>query len=352
MNVDGVIPKMFSMIGIGESTLGSLKLGDRNVLDKMSGYWPDGEIKKRNFDDGDGTVLPRSGKFDNQEFENISSNHGDIVDKSLWQILTRLGLGTTIGNEPSQNNFSRKLVFFADPKINLSIFCGQSNSVSVEENFWLIKSGNSNCRIDIFGKESGASKLVWGNSETEDGWHGLEKNLGKGETMTFVVDAMTGDFSLGSERALYELIREDANLLKDKYKDNRHLVKILKAVEKNEIRVIEMEVFQFRRETGETLISPGIIDNVVKIMIIEKIKLPHNTRNIMDISRREYEFIEWWFNYKQKFDKTISKNMVMSFKMMSDYFEMEKIANNHGRFQEVMVLGEIIDELFREMWWR
>jgi len=346
-----VFSKLYSTVGIGESTAEYFKLGERSILDKMLGYWPDGEIKKEIWGNGDKTVLIKSARFENQTFDTIQSNHGEIVDKSLAKILDELGLDTTKIASGATDDLSNKLLFFIGSPVSMAVKCGKNVFNPDDQGFLLINDNLSKCQVEIVGKEKGTYHLVWGKIDEKNGWQYEEKNIGMGETDLFVIDSNNGEIVSGSEKFLYGLIKSDVGLLNRKYPRNNHLEKILKAVDKKNNQIIKEELFNFREERKESIISARIMDNLVEVMSIKNQRISKKVaKSVVERTENKIKLWNWKLSLTNKWVKSDSKMVGLNYQKANEYLDKQKQSMNAGNFSKVIALGEMVDKLDEEWW--
>lgn len=351
--VNQIFSSLYSTVGVGESTVEFFKLGERNILDNILGYWPDGKIKKEIWGNGDGTVLINSAKFDGQVFDNIRSNHGEIVDKSLVAIIEKLGLDKNKIVDEATENLSNKLLFFIGSPVNMTVKCGNNVFSPDDQGFLLINDNLSVCQLVLVGKEKGMYHLVWGKIDENSSWKYEEKNIGVGETDLLMINSDNGEIVSGSENYLYKLIRSDTELLISKNPKNKHLEKILKAIEKKNVQNIKKELFDFREEKKESIITSRMMDNLVEIISLKNKKKSNKTvRSIIEKTENKINLWNWKVNLMNRWIKSDKLMIGLNYQKATEYLEKIKQSIKSGNLGKAVALGEMIDELDNQRWYR
>lgn len=81
--VSTVGDKLLTVDGVGVTTKEWINLGERSLFDKVLGIWEEGRPLSYINGIGDGTVLKKSALILEADREEFTSNHGEIVDKSV-----------------------------------------------------------------------------------------------------------------------------------------------------------------------------------------------------------------------------------------------------------------------------
>ncbi len=252
---------IFSVVGIGETTKEWLNLTTRTALDKALGLWEDGSFKGVINGNGDGSVLVKSGAIGSTE--TITSNHGDIIDKSVNDVLTKLNLGTTVSGS-FDNNLKNKLFLLIGSPATISLTCdGQSYGQNDNDGFLVTDaSDKKNCEIKLTGTESGTYHLVTGKIGDQNSWHYFENEIGVGQTNIIHLTQGNGQPQCSNDNFYYELVKRDLNVLLQSNSGNKHLLEALRAISKKDNIKLINELFEFRRQAKETITTNRIIDNL------------------------------------------------------------------------------------------
>lgn len=250
-------------VGNDFKTIDSVDLKNNNVFDNVLGIWPDGRINKFLYStSGDGTVLVKSANYGKANFVEIKSRHREIIDKTIDQVVTEIGLSQVDIINESQD-LSNNLVVFVGSPVDYSVKCDDESPVSDNDGFVIIKNKNyKSCNINLVGNGNGLIHVVFGNTDNSN-WSYLEKNISNGEINNIKINPVDGQIVNDKNNIsfLKSLIKEDINSLLVLNKNNRELKEALKSLDKNQPRILIRNVFDFRKGKDETIISGKIINN-------------------------------------------------------------------------------------------
>jgi pimeloyl-ACP methyl ester carboxylesterase len=251
-----------SYVGSGFATREWINVEDRSVFDQVLGIWPDGKPIGYNEGDGDGTVLKKSSNLTGSTVVEITSNHNEIVNKSINDILTTLNLADN--EEYSSPNFLDSLVFFIGSPADLAVKCDNDAEVNDQDGLIIMKNNNyKKCLLSLKGNNNGIYHLVSGTTGQINNWKYLENQITTGEDLKFYIDAKTGEISDDDSNVSYlnKLIERDIKLLLNRYNNSSNLNNALSQLNKNKIDVLIDYIFKFRKQTKEDEVSNRILNN-------------------------------------------------------------------------------------------
>ena len=253
--------KLFT--GNGFKTINSIELKNKSVFDNVLGIWPDGRINKFLYSNsGDGTVLIKSASYGKSDAIEINSNHGEIIDKTINQVMTEVGLSQVDVVGESQD-LSNNLVVFVGSPVDYSVKCDNESPVNENDGFVIIKNKNyKSCNINLVGNGDGLIHVVVGNTN-DTNWSYWEKNITNGEINNIKINPNNGQIINNKDNIsfLKSVIKEDINSLLVLNKNSKELKEALKSLDKNQPRVLIRNIFDFRRGKEETIVSEKIINN-------------------------------------------------------------------------------------------
>ena len=266
------------------------------------GLWEDGSFKSLSYGDGDGSVLVKSGSIGSTE--TTKSNHGDIVDKSVNDVLVKLNLGTTVTGT-FDNNLKNKLLFLIGSPATISLSCdGQSYGQNDSDDFLIADAVNKkNCDLKLTGTENGTYHLVTGKIGEQESWHYFEDEIGVGQTYVIHINQDNGRPQCGNDNYFYGLIGRDLNILLQTNKGNKHLLEAIKAVSKKDNGKLINELFDFRKQTKEITVTDRMIDNL-------RLLLPCKNKDDKFTKLKWAGFRMWfdWFRSNHRSDSFWLKN--------------------------------------------
>ncbi len=258
--------KLFS--GKDYKTMNSIELTNNGLFDKVLGIWLDGRIKNTLYiNDGDGTVLTKSANYKGNNFVEISSNHGDIVNKTINQVMMEIGLSQVNVITESQD-FSNSVVVFVGSPVNYSVKCDNDSPVLENDGFVIIKNKNyQNCNVNFVGTGSGLMHVVAGNTN-DTNWSYWEKNVVVGEVGSVKINPKSGQIINDKNNVLFlkSMIKADIELLLVFNKNDIDLKNALKFLNKNQFRLLIESIFSFRLRKNEIVVSQKVIENSTTLM--------------------------------------------------------------------------------------
>lgn len=273
LEVDSIFDNLLAISGVGQKTVSGLLVGERSVFDKVLGKWPDGSPLKYIYGDGDGTVIKTSSFFDGDEFIEKSSNHGEIVDFSINEVLGELGIGITVDSGVSYD-LGNKSIFFIGSPAYLKVNCdGIPETLSDSLGFVIVDSLGE-CQVEVVGTGSGTYHLVSGTTTNAESWRYFEKEISNGEidTLSFKNGLLKTDQT--NLAYLYKLIEYDAGKLLEKYPGQKDLLAVVNNAKSKNIDRLIVSLFDFRKSKKESTMSSSIIRTAESIMRIENQLLP------------------------------------------------------------------------------
>jgi len=320
----GATLKLF--VGNGFKTTDSINLKDNNVFDKILGIWPDGRIESVSYStSGDSTVLVKSANYGKNDFVEINSDHGEIVNKTVNQVMTEIGLSQVDLISESQD-FSNNLVVFVGSPVNYSVKCDNESPVNDIDGFVVIKNNSYNsCIVNLVGNGEGLIHVVIGN--TNDGnWSYFEKNITNGEIDNIKINPTNGEIINNKDSVLFlkSMIKTDINSLLSSNKNNKYLNEALKNLDKNQSKNLIINIFGFRNEKSETLLSEKIINNAtIWLSLTSKCSKNEATKGLKIINNYQ-DLIKNLISFKSKKNLKINENAAISFQKMNALLEVNK----------------------------
>jgi len=331
----GTTLKLF--VGNGFKTTDSINLKNNNVFDKALGIWPDGRINKNTYStDGDGTVLTKSANYEKTDFIKVNSKHGEIIDKTINQVMIEIGLSqvSVIGETQDLNN---SLVVFVGSPVNYSVKCDNESPVSDDNGFVVIKNNNyKSCNINLVGIGNGLIHVVTGNTNDSD-WSYWEKNIVKDEINNIKINPTNGQIINDKDNVsfLKSIIKADINSLLTSNKDNKFLKEALKNLDKNQPKILIVNIFGFRNGNNERILSEKIIDNAtIWLSLINKCSKNEANSGFKIISGYQ-NLINNLISVKNKKGSKISENAAISYQKMDKILESNQNKINQKDYLEV-----------------
>ena len=267
-SVNLIWPNLKAMVAKGEKTKEWTNLAQRTIFEEALGIWPDGKVIDYEFGDGDGTVLLKSAKFEGDDFVEIETTHSKMVGDLVDEIFTELDLGEVVGEVPVAPDLESKTVFFVGSPVKMRIDC-DGNVFEDDMGFIMLDENEENCQLELVPEFEGTYHLVIGNND--NGWQYYEGEVLMGETVSFGVEADSGELLLNNQTAdyLYGLIKRDTEILLGDYELDVDLEAMLTAVENKDTNSLTDKSFSFRKRKRESVVSKRIMDNLEKLLIIE-----------------------------------------------------------------------------------
>ena len=331
----GTTLKLFT--GNGFKTIDSINLKNNNVFDKVLGIWPDGRINKVSYStNGDGTVLTKSANYGKTDFVEINSKHGEIIDKTVNQVMTEIGLSQTDVIGETQD-LSNSLVVFVGSPVNYSVKCDNESPVNDDNGFVVIKNNNyKSCNINLVGIGNGLIHVVTGNTN-DDNWSYWEKNIIKGEINNIKINPTNGQIINDKDNIsfLKSIIKADINSLLTSNKNNKFLKEALKNLDKNQPKILIVNIFGFRNGNNERILSEKIIDNsTIWLSLVNKCSKNEANSGLKIISSYQ-NLINNLISVKNKKGSKISENAAISYQKMDKILESNQNKINQKDYLEV-----------------
>lgn len=356
--VNSIFDKFRAIAGIGFSTKEWINVVDRSVFDKVLGIWTDGKPESySNTNNGDSVVLKKSASFDGDNFDTVNSDHWNVVNKSINKVFSELGLGTTVPVVLTDNNLSDSLILFIGSPADLSIKCDNNAEIkSDSDGFAVIKNNNlNNCKITVNGTGNGVYHLVVGESDLEDSWQYFEDNIGVGITKSFSVEAKTGKLTLDNQNLdyLYGLIKKDASDLlgQDQFKGNKNLTAILSEIENKNINSLINDLFLFRKDKKESLITNRIIEKVVLILTIENKNVSlTNAKNFYNKALQSKSLVDATTRLNSRNGKIPSNFSSLSYQKLEEFVARAGNQLKLGNLAESVANSILVPKLSQEVW--
>lgn len=356
--ISSIFDKFRAIVGINRLTKEWINVVDRNAFDKILGVWADGKPSSyTNTNDGDGVVLKKSGKFEGDGFDMVSSDHGNIVDASINKIFNELGLGATIPVALINNDLSNRLVFFIGSPAYLSVKCDNNEEIKSDEmGFVIIKNNNFNkCKILVNGTGNGTYHLVTGKTENEESWQYFENEINTGDIKALTIEAKTGKLSLDIENSdyLYELVKKDVEdlLIQYQFKGNKNLMAALDFINSKNISSLTDKLFLFRKEAKEMLITNRIIERIVLILTIEnKNILLANAKNFYNKALQSKSLVDNITRLNLRNGKQPSVFSSLSYQKMEEFLTKAGEQLKLGNLGETTAKSILVSKLSQEIW--
>ena len=281
--ISEIFNNLLAIVGKNNETKEWLRLGERGLFEKRLGYWPDGKVLSSSNGDGDGTVPLKSAKFIDDPYIELDSNHGEIPDKAINTVIGELGLSNIGTSKVNIYDLDNKLVFYLGSPAFLNINCGGSEYVSDEMGFAFIDNQNLlDCRVNVVGTDNGEYHLVAGKVG-DDNWSYFEDNIQIGQTDTYIWDGSNNEMknSVDNKNRLWSLVGEDNNKLKEGFGNLSKLVELTNNINNKNINNCINNVFSFRKDKKEDVISFRMIDSLMKLLAIENGSITKNQAESM-----------------------------------------------------------------------
>jgi hypothetical protein len=340
-----------TMIGVGESTKEWVNLGKKGIFDRMMGIWQDGRPLSYKLGDGDNTVLKKSAAVGNNITE-LASNHGDVVDKNVNNIIGELGLGVT-ESSGLMNNLDNKLIFFIGSPAKLNVGCDSYPLVENDSEGFVVVDGEnvSTCRITIIGTGNGVYHLVTGKNGQPESWKYFENIISVGKTETFLVDGISGNLKGNNKDFICRQIRYKAEGLLGIYRKNKDLVWIIDATEKCNVERIEEKTFNFREDKKETMVTDQIIDNIRDILVGDRKN--NDGRQVNTLWKKvlfEKKILSELSEIKYNWGWRPSKYMSLNYQKIAELIDDGNDAFDKGLYNIVLADLDLINHLISHFW--
>jgi len=261
-NIPNIWSKYFGIVGSGFDTKSFVLVRQANVYEKVLGLWADGAPNGYEYAVGDKTVLKSSAILGNDEYVEIQSDHGDIVNNSLNEIASILGLANT--GPSAASSLENKIIYFIGSPAYLEVDCGGDSKTSNEEGFVIFdRDDYSSCVVNIVGTGEGEYHFVGGRTKNIEEWEYYQGNIGVGETKTMEINLEKNLEYIGDGgEYLRNLILDDLNTLGGMFVGDSNVGEAIGFVADNNIEDAIVLVFNIRRAYGENDISSRLIRNL------------------------------------------------------------------------------------------
>lgn len=226
--------KTTTITGEGFDSVEKIILGQRNKVDQLLGNWIDGKpINKINTQQGDTSVLLKSGSFNRPTIENFTFNldHGGIISDqlSLTKILQILDLDLpVVSNQPSTES-QNYLVFMVHSPVRLDLPNLPENAYQDDEIIIIPDPITGQYNLDLVGTGKGHYVLsvgqIFGDFVTWNDFEG-EVNLGEIIGFPFIINPnqptnfplidSKGEFTNQTINDLLAILKEQINGLNSK----------------------------------------------------------------------------------------------------------------------------------------
>jgi len=340
-----------SYVGTGQKTKEFINLIDQSFFDKALEIWPDGRPSNYIYGDGDSTVLKKNAFLTQTNPIQLKSNHGEIVNKSLSDLLTKLGLSGA-GNFISED-FSNTLIFFIGSPANISVTCDLDSPVFEQNGFVIIKNKNyKKCLVNLKGIGSGDYHLV--TASTNDGdWHYFQNKIEINENSQLIINPINGDLLIDDSNILFlkKLISGDINLLINKYGNNINLNNSLNLLQSNNISGLISSIFSFRKEKNENELTIKIIDNskiLFEMINKDYIQAVAKTNYIKSI--QDKSLVDKLTQLNIRKGMVIKENSAQSYKKAEDLIINSDLFFKSKNYSKSFVYSLVASKYLSEVW--
>jgi len=291
-NADSIYPNYRAIVGTGYGTPAWILLGERDLIDKVLGYWPDGSLKSYIKGDGDGTVLAMSQYFTGDPNYSVKSSHGEITDKALGEIASIVGIGQTV-KVPGIDLGKTRVYFIGSPAVIHAKCENVPEKQSDDLGFLLLGSDDLNCKIWVEGLSSGTYHLVIGEGGNYDSWRYFEKETSAGK-----IEKISENKPVFDRKFIIDIIKSDLNKLS--------LKKLEPSLDKGDVLEVLKKVLQYRRKNRETAVSTRLIVNLEGIVDKKRLMLQPNS---------------WMFHLNKFSYKKLNTIDALNMEMAKNYME-------------------------------
>ena len=191
--VNLINPLLVTVDGVGVDTLSGISLGERTMFDKVFGVWEEGRPIAYEKSIGDGTVLKKSALVEGSKNIEKVSNHSDLVDKTINEVMDELGLnrpitslkrGVVLAANPEMS------IFFTDLDGDMKVVCNGEEKNDIEGWVWFEGVDGENCKASFTGGVNSEYRLVAGGGDQWQSFKGVLNSEGRAE-----IDLNPKDFS-------------------------------------------------------------------------------------------------------------------------------------------------------------
>ena len=256
---------LHTFAGVGIDTKEFLTLGERTFFDERLDIWPDGHVIDTTYSlNGDNTVLSGSARMGNHFYE-LSTDHGNLPDESISQIMTILGLSTGSYSLIDYDFSAPQLIFYIASPAHLEINCGGINYVSDDMGFVVINKSevSASCQVNVVADGDGGDyKLVVGDSQNS-WWSSFSDSVGMAQSDTYRFDK---NAMLLKDDNVFEIYRNYCLGLMDNYSGEKYLDDCLLACDNREAEALMDSVFGFRDKHRDFNISWEMLDKLIPLL--------------------------------------------------------------------------------------
>lgn len=257
-----ITPLLVTANGVGVETFSQVTLGDRTMFDKVLGVWEEGRPVAYEKSEGDGTVLKTSALIKGNKNLEIVSNHGDIVDKTINELMDEFGLkrpvallkrGVVLAANPEM------FIFFTDFKGEMKVICDGQEKSDVDGWVWFENVDREKCQTYFSGTANDNYKLIAGSGDEWQSLTGSLDNEGKSQ------------LSISQESLSWKVLRQQA--------DKLGAVNMFSEIDKKDILTTIDAYISFRTKSKNTKYSEDIIESL-------KILLKGQNKSGMEIDKQ------------------------------------------------------------------
>lgn len=326
-------------VGVGLSTKEYLVLGGRTSHDAVLGLWEDGRIQGQGWGSGDKTVLSKSAKFNLMRSFEINSSHGEIVDRSLANVMQEIGLSMPTDSLPAES-LTNKIVFFVGSPVSMKVDCGQGEVSSTD---FVVVDALGSCRVLLEGTSSGKYHLVWGLTG-DDNWRYVLGDASEGSVDELWIDTDTADINLGKSRNyLKNIIKTDLASL--------GMTSSAVKVDGDNFSGVLIDVFLYRKLNRENLVTLRIIDNLEVLLsdsYVTTTKTAADKRYLLVTQERS--LVDAMTRLKLRYRLSPSQFGAESYTLASERIVQMAAELKQGSYGDVMAKGEIASKFLSEVW--
>ncbi len=352
-NISSLNDNYLPIVGVGVSTKEYINLGKQSIFSRLTGLWPDGDPVGYIRGNGDGTVIYKSAAFGKTPFE-INSNHGEIVDKSISEIVREINLNNYGESNFKEADLSGKMLFFIGSPAYMSADCGLGvTKVSDELGFIEMSAENKPCNVKVTAIGNGGTyHLVTGKIGEEKSWQYFETEINSGESDVLILDGKTGEpIDKKNDDYWYKLLIREINQLLKKYPNNNHLKTAKEsAIRKNLLMTIN-RVFEFRRENKEIVITNRMIDYFKELLISKYSRVDRpSTKYVWNTVSGSRKKIDTWMEMYWKLGWKPSRMMMVDYQKIGDLGEEGNEAWNSGNNASAYANSLLMSYLMERFW--
>ena len=355
--IPGVFNKISEYFGKGIETKEWINLKESTVYEKTLSVWLEGKPDNYEYGSGDGTVLKKSAMFvgdDDGENREYETNHGQIVDKSLGDLIQIFGLeANEVGIE--DYNWNEKLVYYIGSPAYLEANCDDGQVGRSDEMGFLILDSKSfgECEMSIVGTGIGDYHVAYGKVGEEENWKYFEGSIVDEETKLFEVGLDDGQMINSSENLalVKDLISKHLGTLMKKYPNNVNLPRALKEVKRDNVNEMLAYLFKFRAGVSETQSSQLILDNAIVWLERNHQKTTFPRAKVgYNMSKRMIGFVDLWGKFMGRRNNNPSQFGSINYLTMNNYLELQKKYLDEKKYGRSMAYGWALQLLAKQVW--